>query len=97
MTGDDVPNRVDGVIDTELTSPTCRHYRHLTSFRAHTCAAFPEGIPDALWWSYRGHREPFPGDHGIQFSQITLTSPLRPDRYEIPEFLKVKKPPPEEK
>lgn len=100
MNGDEIPNRVDGVLGTELTSPTCRHCRHcrhLISIVTHTCTAFPEGIPDELWWSYQGHREPFPGDRGIQFSQIELPSPLRADRYEIPEFLKVKRSPPEEK
>jgi hypothetical protein len=33
-----------------------------------SCDAFPNGIPDQVIWG-RSHREPIPGDHGIQFEQ----------------------------
>jgi len=31
------------------------------------CAAFPDGIPDAIYWNQVFHDQPYPGDHGIQF------------------------------
>lgn len=32
-----------------------------------TCDAFPDGIPKVILMNEIDHREPFPGDHGIQF------------------------------
>ncbi len=89
MLGEEIPNRLDGTLSTESTSATCRRCVHF-QLTSRTCAAFPEGIPDELWWAYRGHREPFPGDHGVQFAERPLPSPLRVERYDIPEFLKKK-------
>lgn len=84
---DEIPNRLDGTRSTESTSATCRHCRHLELLNHRTCAAFPEGIPDELWWAYRGHREPFPGDQGIQYEERPFVD--HPAAYyEIPEFLK---------
>lgn len=84
---EEIPNRLDGTRSTELTSATCRHCRHLDLPSQRTCAAFPNGIPDELWWAYRGHRDPFPGDHGIQYEERALFE--HPAAYyEIPDFLK---------
>lgn len=33
------------------------------------CAAFPEGIPDAIAYGMNRHTTPFPGDNGIQFER----------------------------
>jgi hypothetical protein len=29
------------------------------------CNAYPDGIPEAIWWNRVDHRQPQPGDHGI--------------------------------
>lgn len=42
----------------------CVHFRGATSGK---CNAFPDQIPEKLWSGKFLHREPFPGDHGIQF------------------------------
>lgn len=43
----------------------CKHYRPDNNIMK--CAAFPRGIPFPILSSENDHREPFPGDHGIQF------------------------------
>ena len=42
----------------------CKRYR-----KNHTCKAFPDGIPDELYFNGFDHRKPFKGDHGIRFKQ----------------------------
>jgi hypothetical protein len=32
-----------------------------------TCTAFPDRIPDDIWWNRVDHREPVDGDQGIQW------------------------------
>ena len=41
----------------------CEHWT--PGFRK--CAAFPKEIPMAIWMAENDHREPYPGDHGIQY------------------------------
>jgi hypothetical protein len=34
------------------------------------CAAFPDGIPESIASGQVSHLQPFPGDHGIQYSRL---------------------------
>jgi hypothetical protein len=50
-------------------------YKNLCMFCVHYqghyfCAAFPDGISNAILTNHADHRHPLPGDHGIQFSLI---------------------------
>lgn len=44
----------------------CNHYHKYESYKF-TCDAFPDGIPEKIIDSEVIHREPYKGDHGIQF------------------------------
>jgi len=47
----------------------CRNYRRDPE-QPRTCAAFPDGIPMEIWQGKNPHREPYPGDNGIQFAPV---------------------------
>lgn len=47
----------------------CKHFRPELR-EIETCDAFPDGIPAVILHGENDHREPFPGDHGIQFEPI---------------------------
>lgn len=53
---------------TTPSVPICEACDRLVAeFGNYHCAAFPDGIPDAIYLEGFDHREPFPGDHGIRF------------------------------
>ena len=49
-------------------SAVCAFCRH--QFRYRRCAAFPDGIPLAIWLGKDTHQAPYPGDHGIRFAPV---------------------------
>lgn len=51
----------------------CKHY-HSTNFEGFTCDAFPDGIPDELFFEGEKHIKPLPEqDNGIVFEPIEET------------------------
>lgn len=58
--------------DVTLTR-NCVRCRHLRQMRgAGTCAAFPDGIPDAIGSGRVSHATPYPGDNGILYSPLSI-------------------------
>jgi hypothetical protein len=48
----------------------CTHYQRSHQGYGFRCAAFPDGIPDAIIESRTDHRLAFVGDRGIRFEPI---------------------------
>lgn len=66
---------MEGIDDRELEipkySPVCSYCKHLEDGLKRRCTAFDSefGIPLTIWNGENNHRQPFPGDGGIQFEK----------------------------
>jgi len=61
---------LDDYVSDTFVSPICTFCRHLEMSGQMRCAAFPEGIPMAIWNGDNDHRLPYPGDHGVRFEAL---------------------------
>jgi hypothetical protein len=59
------PQQEFGLLMTNACS-TCTRFNRA----ALTCAAFPDGIPTLIIMGADDHREPYPGDHGLQYTNV---------------------------
>ena len=50
-------------------SRVCSYCQHKYPTWRHTCAAFPDRIPDEIWRGDNDHTEPYPGDLGLRFER----------------------------
>jgi hypothetical protein len=62
----------DSIADADRGIPffstVCTFCRHRLGYRR--CAAFPDGIPLAIWLGRNTHEAPYPGDHGLHFAPV---------------------------
>ncbi len=49
----------------------CKNYKGKDADDKHFCKAFPEGIPEEIFWNKTEHNESIEGDNGITFEPLT--------------------------
>jgi hypothetical protein len=63
---------LDRNVERVIYSPICTYCVHERGLRR--CEAFGEQpIPLEIWEGRNDHRQPYPGDHGIQFERVKVT------------------------
>jgi hypothetical protein len=45
----------------------CKHLAGCEPGRGWTCSAFPDDVPDEVYYNRHDHRRPYPGDHGTRW------------------------------
>lgn len=74
----DIPKAIDDRSLKPLQVPPvcayCKHFKRNEYLETHNhrtpikrCTAFPTKIPKTIWTAQDLHKEPYPGDRGIQF------------------------------
>lgn len=54
----------------------CKHLHQTTTpGKALTCEAFPTGVPEEIAFGDVVHDKPYPGDNGIQYEPISVSTP----------------------
>ena len=69
---------------TTVPLPICYSCVHLSYGPDMTCAAYPSGIPLSIIESRADHRQSYPGDHGITFTQDPEAPELDFSMYRFP-------------
>ncbi len=57
--------------DGDMPHGQCLWCRHLKNIPERRCAAYPDGVPAAIWSGQRKHDRPVEGDGGIQYEPRT--------------------------
>ena len=61
---------IDKEFEIPQYSKICTFCKHNDVEEDHKCEAFPKGIPMEIWMGENDHKEPYEGDHGIQFEKL---------------------------
>ena len=68
-----VNNWIIGKPDPPISTPMCYNCAYFRGAESGKCDAFPDRIPDRIWFDRFRHDRPLPGDHGIRFQPRDLS------------------------